>query len=149
MYCKKYDLFEGLIGEINSNTETYPCVNAVNKHELRTIPAGIETKYKDKNFFMPKGSEISDTTMSIILHSDLVIQDGVLAKDLTLEGNWRYSQQATKEYAQRKELYITRDLYVRRIVSENRYKTLKDLLPRIGDDVNISHKDDIDICRYR
>lgn len=145
MYCKKYDLFEGLIGEVNSNTETYPCINAVNKRELRTIPAGIVSKYKDKSFFMPKGSEISDTTMSIVLHSDLVIQDGVLAKDLTLEGNWRYSQQAMKEFAERKELYITRDLYLRRIVGDTRYKTLKDLLPRVGDDANVSHKDDVDI----
>lgn len=74
VYCKSMPMFEGLIGEINDNTETYPCINAVNKRELRTIPAGIESKYKEKDFFMPKGSEISDTTMSIILHSDLVIK---------------------------------------------------------------------------
>jgi adenine-specific DNA-methyltransferase len=38
-----------------------------------------------------------------------------------------------KEYAEKKELYITRDLYLRRIVSDARYKTLKDILPRVGD----------------
>lgn len=145
VYCKKMELFEGLIGEINSNSETYPCINAVNKRELRTIPAGIESKYKERNFFMPKGSEISDTTMSIVLHSDLVIKDGVLAQELVLEGNWRYSQDAMKEYAEKKELYITRDLYLRRIVNDTRYKTLKDLLPRIGDDVDVSHKADVDL----
>lgn len=74
VYCKNIDGFEGLIGEINDEEETYPCINAVNKRELRTIPAGIESKYRDKDFFMPKGSEISDTTMSIVLHSDLVIK---------------------------------------------------------------------------
>lgn len=74
VYCKNVDLFEGLIGEINDNTETYPCINAVNKRELRTIPSGIESKYKEQNYFMLKGSEISDTTMSIVLHSDLVIK---------------------------------------------------------------------------
>ena len=146
VYCKSMPMFEGLIGEINDNTETYPCINAVNKRELRTIPAGIESKYKEKDFFMRKGSEISDTTMSIVLHSDLVIKNGVLAETLILEGNWRYSQEAMKEYAENKELYITRDLYLRRIVNDTRYKTMKDLLPRIGEDTDVSHKDEVDIA---
>lgn len=144
VYCKNIDSFEGLIGEINDEEETYPCINAVNKRELRTIPAGIESKYRDKDFFMPKGSEISDTTMSIVLHSDLVIKNGVLAEELTLEGNWRYSQAAMKEYALKKELYITRDLYLRRIVRETRYKTMKDLLSRVGEDTEIAHTEMVD-----
>ena len=144
VYCKNIDGFEGLIGEINDEEETYPCVNAVNKRELRTIPAGIESKYRDKDFFMPKGSEISDTTMSIVLHSDLAIKNGVLAEELTLEGNWRYSQAAMKEYALKKELYITRDLYLRRIVRETRYKTMKDLLFRVGEDTEIAHTGTVD-----
>ena len=82
VYCKSMLKFEGLIGEINSDAETYPCINASNKRELRTIPAGIESKYKEKNYFMPKGSEISDTTMSIVLHSDLVIKNGILSQEL-------------------------------------------------------------------
>ncbi|MBR3356229.1 MAG: site-specific DNA-methyltransferase [Solobacterium sp.] len=145
VYCRNSDMFEGLIGEINDSAETYPCINAVNKRELRTIPAGIESKYKEKNFFMAKGSEISDTTMSIVLHSDLVIKNGRLAETLVLEGNWRYSQPAMAEYAEKGELYITRDLYLRRIVTDVRNKTMKDLLPRIGDDSDVSHKDDVDI----
>lgn len=145
VYCKNASSFEGLIGEINSNTETYPCINATNKRELRTIPAGIESKYKERNFFMPSGSEISDTTMSIVLHSDLVIKEGSLAQELVLEGNWRYSQDAMTQYALNKELYITRDLYLRRIVTDTRYKTLKDLLPRIGSNLDLSHRDSIDL----
>ncbi len=145
VYCKSMLKFEGLIGEINSDVETYPCVNASNKRELRTIPAGIESKYKEKNYFMPKGSEISDTTMSIVLHSDLVIKNGILSQELIVEGNWRYSQPAMKEYAEKKELYLTRDLYLRRIVTEARYKTLKDLLPRIGEDQSSTHKQKIDL----
>ena len=144
VYCKNIGGFEGLIGEINDDEETYPCINAVNKRELRTIPAGIESKYRDKDFFMPKGSEISDTTMSIVLHSDLVIKNGLLAEELTLEGNWRYSQAAMKEYALKKGLYITRDLYLRRIVRETRYKTMKDLLPRVGEDTEIAHTGTVD-----
>lgn len=145
VYCKNNRKFEGLIGEINDSIQTYPCINAVNNRELRIIPAGIVSKYKESNFFMPKGSEISDTTMSIVLHSDLVIKDGVLAQELILEGNWRYSQASMTEYAKKKELYITRDLYLRRIVNETRNKAMKDLLPRIGDDTKISHKDEVDI----
>ena len=145
VYCKRMFDFEGLIGEINDGSETYPCINAVNKRELRTIPAGIESKYKEKNYFLPKGYEISDTTMSLLLHSDLVIKDGKLAEELIIEGNWRYSQEAMTEYANKKELYITRDLYLRRIVTDTRYKTLKDLLQRQGNDKEISHKDFVDL----
>ena len=146
VYCKSIFKFEGLIGEINSDAETYPCINASNKRELRTIPAGIESKYKEKNYFLPKGSVISDTTMSIVLHSDLVIKDGILAQELIVEGNWRYSQSAMKEYAEKKELYLMRDLYLRRIVTEARYKTLKDILPRIGEDQSSTHKQKIDLA---
>ncbi|WP_458400444.1 site-specific DNA-methyltransferase [Mailhella sp.] len=135
VYAKNIKKFSGLIGEVNNDAETYPCVNAVNKREIRTIPSGIESKYKEKNFFLPKGYEISDTTMSIVLHSDLRIKDGVLEEPLSVEGNWRYSQQAMEEYARNKELYITRDLYLRRIVSETRNKTLKDLLFRVGNNM--------------
>ena len=145
IYCKNILTFDGLIGEINSNTETYPCINAVNKRELRTIPAGIESKYKEQDFFMPKGSEISDTTMSIVLHTDLVIKAGRLAQELVLEGNWRYSQEAMRQYAEKGELYITRDLYLRRIVNDTRYKTLKDLLPRVGEKSDLSHKASIEL----
>lgn len=142
---KSFSSFNGLIGEINNSIETYPCINAVNKRELRTIPAGIESRYKEKDYFLPSGYEISDTTMSIILHSDLIIKDGVLAQELQLEGNWRYSQEAMYNYAINKELYITRDLYLRRIVSDARYKTLKDLLPRIGNDLNQSYSTPINV----
>ena len=145
IYCKNILTFDGLIGEINSDTETYPCINAVNKRELRTIPAGIESKYKEQDFFMPKGSEISDTTMSIVLHTDLVIKAGRLAQELVLEGNWRYSQEAMRQYAEKGELYITRDLYLRRIVNDTRYKTLKDLLPRVGEKSDLSHKASIEL----
>lgn len=70
--------------------------------------------------------------MNLLLHSDLVIKNGVLAEDLLIEGNWRYNQESMYEYAIKGELYLTQDLYLRRIVSDARYKTLKDLLPRVG-----------------
>ena len=133
VYAKNKALFTGLIGEVNTEKETYPCVNASNGRDIRVIPAGIESKYREKDFTMKKGEIISDTTMTLVLHSDLVIKNGILAEDLVIEGNWRYGQEAMTEYARANELYITRDLYLRRIVNEPRYKGLKDLLLRLGD----------------
>ena len=140
VYAKYKYQFSGLIGEINSNQETYPCVNASNKREIRRIPPGIASKYREKNHFLPKGSTISVTTMDLVLHSDLVIKDGVLAEELVIEGNWRYRQDLMEEYALNQELYITQDLYLRRIVNEPREKTLKDLLPRVGENEESTHK---------
>lgn len=133
VYARKKSSFNGLIGEINTSKETYPCVNASNKRNVRHIKAGIISKYKEKNFFMKCGEIISDTTMNLVLKSDLIIKDGILAQDLTIEGNWRYGQDAMSEYALKGELYITQDLYLRRIVKEPRYKGLKDLLLRCGE----------------
>jgi len=70
--------------------------------------------------------------MNMVLHSDMIIENGVLSKDLIIEGNWRYSQEKILEYAVKGELYITQDLYLRRFVRETRYKRMKDLLPRVG-----------------
>lgn len=145
VYSKNLFEFNGLIGEINNEIETYPCVNAVNKREIRHIPTGIESKFKEKNYFLPKGYIISDTTMNLVLHSDLVITDGKLSQELIIEGNWRYSQDMMTEYALKGEIYITRDLYLRRTVSDTRYKTLKDLLPRIGDDAKSTYNDEINL----
>ena len=145
VYCKSINNFSGLIGEINKATETYPCINAVNKRERRIIPKGIESKYKEKNFFLPAGTKISDTTMNILYLTDLVIEDGIVVKDFEIEGNWRYSQDLMTQYAFNKELYVTRDLYLRRIVNEPRYKMLKDILSRVGDDKNKSYDSEVDL----
>ena len=133
VYARNRFEFNGLIGEIKTEEETYPCINASNGRDVRIIPAGILCKYREKDFKMNKGDIISDTTMTLKLHSDLVIENGKLAKDLIIEGNWRYGQTAMMEYAKKGELYITQDLYLRRIVREPRYKGLKDLLLRVGD----------------
>lgn len=126
--------FQGLIGEIASDVETYPCVNASNPREIRKISPGISSKYREKDFTKMAGEIISAGNMNIVLISDLVIKDGMLAQELVIEGNWRYSQDSMSAYAQNKELYITQDLYLRRIVTEPRYKRMKDLLPRLGNE---------------
>ena len=48
------------------------------------------------------------------------------------------------EYALNGEIYITRDLYLRRIVSQARYKTMKDLLPRVGENRDLTYNSPID-----
>ncbi len=124
--------FEGLVGEIVTKTETYPCVNASNPREIRRIKPGIASKYRDKDVLRNAGAIISAGNMNLVLKSDLIIKDGKLAEELIIEGNWRYSQESMSEYAEKNELYITQDLYLRRIVNEPRYKRMKDLLPRLG-----------------
>lgn len=125
--------FGGLIGEIVTDIETYPCVNAANSREIRRIPSGIKSKYREKNYFLKKGSVISAGNMNLVLHSDLKIENSILAADLLVESNWRYSQENMEIYAEKNELYLTQDLYLRRIVSEPRLKRMKDILSRIGD----------------
>lgn len=149
VYAKNKSLFTGLIGQVNKEEETYPCINASNGRDIRTIPAGIESKYREKNFTMKKGEIISDTTMTLVLYSDLIIENGILAKDLIIEGNWRYAQEAMTEYAYAKELYITRDLYIRRVVNEPRYKGLKDLLLRLGDSQESGYSYEFDLSNLQ
>lgn len=60
--------------------ETYLCINVVNQRELR-----VNTK---KNFFMESGMEISDTTMSIVLNSDLAIKN-VCGIEPIIDGEYR------------------------------------------------------------
>lgn len=134
VYCKDYTRFSGLVGEINYNTETYPCINAINKREIRKISKGIKSNYKEKDFIVKAGTIISDSTMNIKYLTDLVIKDGIVVEDFEVEGNWRYSTESMYNYSINKELYITNSLYIRRIVKEPRIKNLKDLLPRVGDD---------------
>lgn len=44
--------------------------------------------------------------MNLVLHSDLEIKNGILAKELVIEGNWRYSQNSMQTYADKNEIYI-------------------------------------------
>ena len=135
-YANNIDEFEGYIGEINTETETYPCINPDNPVSVRFFRAGIKSKYREPNVFKPAGSVISAGNMKLTLLQDLIIENRVLKNDIEIEANWRYSQDSLNEYMAADSLYITQDLYIRRIVSEARYKRLKDLLLRIGETAN-------------
>ncbi len=144
VYTNNLKRFPGLVGQVTRKRETYPCINAVNKRGLRTIPAGVPSNYKDADYFLPEGAIISDKTMNMVLLSDLIISGGILAQDVVIEGNWRYAQEALDEYASQGSLYLTRDLYLRRIVEQPRFKMLKDLLSREGEDPERTYKTEID-----
>ncbi len=145
VYCKDKDDFAGLIGEINTETETYPCINASNRRSICKVSKGIKSNYREKNYVVPAGTVISDSTMNIKYITDLVIENGVVTQDFEVEGNWRYKSDAMYEYSINQELYITNALYIRRIVSTPRYKTMKDLLSRVGNDENNAYDTPINV----
>jgi len=132
--AKNEQSFGGLIGEIARETETYPVIKTTNARGTRVIKAGIPSKYRERNHHLPAGTRISSGNMELILETDLVIQDGILAEDVTVDSNWIYGQDSLDKYSENKSLYITQDLYFRRVVDEPRYKRMRDLLPRAGDE---------------
>lgn len=133
VYAKNISLFNGLVGEIARTEETYPVIKTTNSRGVRVIKKGISSKFREKNYFLSAGSRISSGNMEMILQSDLVIENGVLIQDVKVDGNWIYSQELIDQYAEDKSLYVTQDLYFRRVVTEPREKKLKDLLSMKGD----------------
>lgn len=131
VYSADRNRFDGLIGEITDKKETYPCVNPGNNLALRKIGKGVPSNYKLKDFVLKKGEVISAGNMSLILHSDLIIENRILKEDIIIEAEWRYSQESIDQFVANNELYITTKLYFRRIVKDTRFKKLKDVLPRI------------------
>ena len=142
-YAKNKKEFPGLIGEIVTKKETYPCINPGNAISDRIIPSGVRSNFKKKNYKLNKGSVISAGNMSLLLKSDLEIENGRLKEDVVIESEWRYGQEKINEYSLSDELYFTRDLYLRRTVKEPRFKKLKDLLPRVDNEAILELKDQL------
>lgn len=134
VYTKSACSFNGLIGEINESSETYPCIKTTNARGIRTIRKGTLSKYKENDYFINKGTRISSGNMELIYLDDLDIKDGVLVNDVRIDSNWIYTQESLDEFAKKGLIYITQDLYIRRIVDEDRIKKIRDLLLRIGSD---------------
>jgi len=128
---KKTDNFKGLIGVLTEKKETYPCLNPGNMYSTRIIPKGTMSNHRKSDIKLKKGEIISAGNMKLVLCSDLVITNKVLVKDVVIKAEWRYGQNKINAYAKDKSLYFTRDLYLRRIVTNLREKKLKDLLPRV------------------
>lgn len=134
VYAKNNATFAGLIGEVTSEEETYPCIKTTNARGVRVIKKGIPSKYKEKNYTIAANTRISSGNMELIYLDDVVIQDGILKNDVRVDSNWIYGQDALNKYAKNGLLYITQDNYIRRVVNDERTKMLKDLLTRVGSD---------------
>lgn len=134
VYAKNNATFAGLIGEVTSEEETYPCIKTTNARGVRVIKKGIPSKYKEKNYTIAANTRISSGNMELIYLDDVVIQDGILKNDVRVDSNWIYGQDALNKYAKKGLLYITQDNYIRRVVNDERTKMLKDLLTRVGSD---------------
>jgi len=134
VYVKAKESFLGLIGEIARSEETYPVIKTTNSRGVRIIKKGITSKFRENNHHVPKGTRISSGNMEMILLSDMVIKNNILTEDVIVDSNWIYSQDLLNKYADDKSLYVTQDLYFRRVVTEPRTKMLKDLLPMKGEE---------------
>ena len=143
VYCKDRKKFNGLIGEVKSKKETYPCINPGNKRATRIIPAGTKSTYREKDYSLESGSKISAGNMFLELKGNLILENGRLKNDVEIDAEWRYSQDNINLFAENDELYFTRDLYLRREVYDTRYKKLKDLLQRVEYDSINDLKDDL------
>jgi len=143
VYSRNSEYFSGLISQSVSTKETYPCINPGNTVSVRTIPLGIKSNFSKNDHLLSKGTIITDGTMKMVLHSDLVIKNGYLEKDLVIEGEWRYSQDLMSKMAKSGELYLTTKLYLRRIVTDPREKRLKDILLRVDRDYLIEKKNEL------
>lgn len=126
--------FPGLVGEVARASETYPVIKTTNSRGTRTIRAGIPSKFREANHKVPAGTRMTSGNMEMILKTDFEIRDGKLANDVVIDSNWIYRQELLDQYAADGSLYVTQDLYFRRVVTEPRVKMLKDLLPMRGID---------------
>ena len=134
VYAKNNATFAGLIGEVTSEEETYPCIKTTNARGVRVIKKGIPSKYKEKNYTIAANTRIRSGNMELIYLDDVVIQEGILKNDVRVDSLWIYGQDALNKYAKKGLLYITQDNYIRRVVNDERTKMLKDLLTRVGSD---------------
>lgn len=134
VYAKNNATFAGLIGEVTSKEETYPCIKTTNARGIRVIKKGVPSKYKEKNYTIAANTRISSGNMELIYLDDVVIIDGILQNDIRVDSNWIYGQEALNEFTRSGLLYITQDNYIRRVVNDERIKMLKDLLTRVGSD---------------
>ena len=134
VFAKKNPSFNGLVGEVASDEETYPCIKTTNARGIRTIRKGTPSKFKEKNYAISAGTRVSSGNMELVYLDDLIVEGGILQNDVSIDSNWIYSQSALDSYADSGLLYITQDNYIRRIVNEERTKMLKDLLTRVGVD---------------
>lgn len=134
VYVKDVKKFHGLVGEINTEDSTYPCIKTTNARGVRILRKGTPSKHKESNYTIRTNTRISSGNMELIYLNDAVVENGILQNDVSIDSNWIYSQATLDDFSQKGLIYITQDNYIRRIVNEERIKMLKDLLTRVGSD---------------
>lgn len=134
VYCKNNSFFNGLVGEINSDSGTYPCIKTTNARGIRIIRKGTLSKTKESNYSIEANTRISSGNMELTYLDKLIVRDNIVQNDVRIDSNWIYGQSLLDEFSKNNLLYITQDHYIRRIVNEDRTKMLKDLLLRVGND---------------
>lgn len=134
VFAKHNSSFTGLIGEITSENETYPCIKTTNTRGIRVIRKGTPSKYKDRTYTIAAGTRVSSGNMELIYLDDVIVANSILQSDVRIDSNWIYGQEALDDYARQGLIYITQDNYIRRVVNDERVKMLKDLLTRVGAD---------------
>ena len=134
VFAKQNTSFSGLIGELKSEDETYPCIKTTNARGIRIIREGTPSKYKESTYTIPAGTRVSSGNMELIYLDDVLVKNSVLQKDVRIDSNWIYGQEALDRFAEQGFIYITQDNYIRRVVKDERIKMLKDILSRVGAD---------------
>lgn len=134
VYSKHTNLFAGLVGEINSEEGTYPCIKTTNARGIRILKKGTPSKYKESDYIIKANTRISSGNMELIYLDDMIVKNGELQNNVRVDSNWIYGQDALDDFAKKGLIYITQDNYIRRIVNDERVKMLKDLLARVGND---------------
>ncbi len=134
VYAKNISVFNGLVGEVNHEPETYPCIKTTNARGVRVIHKGTPCKARSRTFTIQPNTRYSSGNMELIYLDKAEIVDGILVNDVSVDSNWIYGQEKLDTFSQKGEIYITQDCYIRRIVNDDRIKMLKDLLSRVGAD---------------
>ena len=101
VYCKDNNHFNGLVGEINSNSETYPCIKTTNARGIRIIRKGTISKAKERDYVIEPNTRISSGNMELIYLDRLVVKNNIVENDVRIDSNWIYSQNLIDEFSEK------------------------------------------------
>lgn len=89
--------------EVESN-KPYPFYNTGNKRADITFPGGfLRTEMPDGTY---KAGDYNDKKTKVVLRNDAIIKDGLVVNEITLEGEWRYSQKSLNSLVEKGELVV-------------------------------------------
>ncbi|MFY7998944.1 MAG: site-specific DNA-methyltransferase [Candidatus Kapaibacteriota bacterium] len=120
------------LGQLDSE-ETYPLYNAGNPRRNLTFPPQSITFLKHQDGFYPP-QEFREDTSCVRLLNNLEVKNGKNNNQITIEGEWRYSQESVTEQLSFGDYYIVKSLKFRprRVIAEKggSIKKIHNLLSR-------------------